>query len=334
MRVIVFGAGAVGSVIGGRLHQVGADVVLIARQAHVDAIRANGLRLLTADADDRITVPAVASLDDLKPGDDDVIVITAKTQDVGPIHDAILAWNPTAAVVCGTNGVEHERMALRRFERVYAMVIQCPATFEHPGEVVALCTPTNALIDIGCYPSGVDDVAQRFAALADSSPNLSCVTDDALMTKKHEKLLINLGNVPDAASGIQARFSPVSKAAQEEARAVYEAAGVVWQQITDDEEETYRARRATMNFVIPEGITFTGGSTWQGLAKGSTSTEVDYFNGEICLLGRLHGIATPHNAFLQQLSRDLIRDRVAPGSIPVDELTQRWRAAVGDAATG
>jgi 2-dehydropantoate 2-reductase len=54
VRVIVYGAGAVGSVIGGRLRQGGADVVLIGRPAHVSAIREQGLALRTAQDRDVI----------------------------------------------------------------------------------------------------------------------------------------------------------------------------------------------------------------------------------------------------------------------------------------
>ena len=43
-------------------------------------------------------------------------------------------------------------MALRRFARVYAMVIQLPAEFEKPGEVTILCGPTNAILDVGPLP--------------------------------------------------------------------------------------------------------------------------------------------------------------------------------------
>ncbi|HSB86940.1 MAG TPA: 2-dehydropantoate 2-reductase N-terminal domain-containing protein, partial [Ilumatobacteraceae bacterium] len=62
MRVIVYGAGAVGSVIGGRLRQGGADVVLVARPAHADAIRDRGLTLRTARGTDVIDVEAVTSI--------------------------------------------------------------------------------------------------------------------------------------------------------------------------------------------------------------------------------------------------------------------------------
>ena len=79
MRIIVFGAGAVGSLIGGRLHQSGADIVLVARPAHANAIGEGGLRIRTAKGTDVVDVPAVSSLATLRPHPDDVVLITAKT---------------------------------------------------------------------------------------------------------------------------------------------------------------------------------------------------------------------------------------------------------------
>ena len=68
-----------------------------------------------------------------------------------------------------------------------------------------LCGPTNAILDVGRYPSGVDDTADRLAALLDGSPRLLSEADDDVMTKKYGKLLINLGNIADAACGIAGR---------------------------------------------------------------------------------------------------------------------------------
>ena len=45
VRFVIFGAGAIGGVVGARLAQAGRDVVLIARGAHYDAIREHGLRI-------------------------------------------------------------------------------------------------------------------------------------------------------------------------------------------------------------------------------------------------------------------------------------------------
>ena len=52
----------------------------------------------------------------------------------------------------------------------------------------------------------------------------------------------------------------------------------------------------------------------------ATSLEGNDLNGEIVLLGRLHGIATPVNAMLQQLGLRLVAEKTLPGTIPVAEL--------------
>ncbi|MYE83629.1 MAG: ketopantoate reductase family protein, partial [Gammaproteobacteria bacterium] len=47
MRFIIYGAGGIGGTIGARLHLTGHDVLLIARGAHLDALRTDGLRFIT-----------------------------------------------------------------------------------------------------------------------------------------------------------------------------------------------------------------------------------------------------------------------------------------------
>jgi 2-dehydropantoate 2-reductase len=326
MRVIVYGAGAVGSVIGGRLRQGGADVVLIGRPAHVEAIQANGLALRTAKQTDVVNVAAVTSIAELTPQANDVVLITAKTQDTPAIHDAIESWNPDAAIVCGTNGVEHERLALRRFANVYAMVIQLPAEFEKPGEVTALCAPTNAILDVGRYPFGVDHVTDELAALIESSPNLSSISDPNIMAKKHAKLLLNLGNIAEGACGFEGRFAKVVVAAAEEAKRAYDAAGIPFR-LDEPERSAYAARRELMQFDFPEGDTFLGGSTWQSLMKGAPTLESDYFSGQIVLLGRLHSVPTPANMFLQQLARRLMQKEIAVASMSAEQLDSEWQIA-------
>jgi 2-dehydropantoate 2-reductase len=332
VRVIIFGAGAVGSILGGRLHQGGADVMLVARPAHVEAINTYGLRLRMASHTDIIDVPAVTSVDELHPGDDDVVIITAKTQDTPAIHDALLAWNPSVAVVCGTNGVEHERMALRRFERVYGMVIQMPSQFEKPGEVTALFSPNNALVDVGRFPSGVDGTTSTLAAMIEASPRLSCQPDADVMAQKYAKLLLNLGNAADAACGRDGRNAQVVAVAIAEGRRVLDAAGIRYRQIGEMRQKM-RDRMATMQFDIPIGDTFLGGSTWQSLAKGATTLETDYFNGEINLLGRMHGMATPANLFLQQLATRMLHERSQPGTRSTADLDGEYFGTYDASAT-
>jgi 2-dehydropantoate 2-reductase len=63
MRLVIFGAGAIGGVIRARAFQSGHDVTLIARGAHLEAIRDNGLRLETPDETAVLPVPAADSTD-------------------------------------------------------------------------------------------------------------------------------------------------------------------------------------------------------------------------------------------------------------------------------
>jgi 2-dehydropantoate 2-reductase len=328
VRVIIFGAGAVGSVIGGRLRQSGADVALVTRPAHASAINERGLTLRTGKGSEVVEIEAVTSIDQLAPTGDDVVIVTAKTQDTPPIHAELFDWNPDVAVVCGTNGVEHERIALRRFSRVYAMVIQLPAQFEKPGEVTALCGPSNAILDVGRYPVGVDERATRLAALIDGATHLLSEADDDVMTKKYGKLLVNLGNIADAACGVAGRGARVVGSAIEEGKRVYEAAGIRWEQ-SAERVEHYEKRAETMRFDFPEGDTFVGGSTWQSLVKGASTLETDYFNGEILMLGRLHGVAAPTNEFLQHYAARLLRREVLPGSVTPQELDAEWEKWIG-----
>jgi len=66
-----------------------------------------------------------------------------------------------------------------------------------------------------------------------------------------------------------------------------------------------------------------GASSWQSLARGTGSIEADYLNGEIVLLGRLHGVATPVNALLQGLAQRMAREGLAPGSLAFGDLAQQ-----------
>ena len=89
------------------------------------------------------------------------------------------------------------------------------------------------------------------------------------------------------------------------------AAGI--DHVTDAED---KARRGDWLRLAPVGNgRRPGGSTWQSLARG-TPVEVDYLNGEIVLLGRLHGVPAPVNEMLQRAAHEAAAAGAAPGSIP------------------
>jgi 2-dehydropantoate 2-reductase len=326
-RFVIYGAGAIGGTIGGRLFEHGHDVVLVARGMHGAVTARDGLLLRTADGEVRLPVPTVATPADLGALDParDVVILGMKTQDTADALEALAAVAPTPTpVVCAQNGVENERLALRRFSSVTAMCVMLPATHLEPGVVEVSSTPVAGILDVGRYPSGVDEVAREVAAALSSSGFSSEAVPD-VMRRKYAKLLMNLGNALDAACGPGARGSVLFRRAQEEARACFAAAGI---DAASDEED--RARRGTLLQVKPiGGKPRGGGSTWQSLARGSGRSEVDHLNGEIVLLGRLHGVPTPVNQVLQELGNRLAREGAAPGSVDVADVERAAGVAEG-----
>src|SRR5207248_6339133 len=63
-----------------------------------------------------------------------------------------------------------------------------------------------------------------------------------------------------------------------------------------------------------------GSSSWQSLARGTGAIETDYLNGEIVLLGRLHGIPTPLNAALCTVAGRYARQGRPPGGLEAAQL--------------
>jgi 2-dehydropantoate 2-reductase len=314
-RWIVIGAGAIGGTVGGRLHQGGAEVVLVARGSHGDALRHDGLLLRDPDAEVRLDIPTAADPAgvDWRPGD--VALLATKTHQAAVALDDLAAAAPDTPVVCLTNGVDAERQALRRFPQVHGMCVMLPATHLEPGVVEVSSAPCSGVLDIGLALGGADDVDADLAAALRAGAFVADPTP-TVMRRKRAKLLLNLVNVLDAACGPDPGLGPIAERAQAEGRAGFEAAGLDWS--TPEEDAARRGDHIQMRRI--DGKRRGGGSTWQSLARGAGSTEADYLNGEVVLLGRLHGIPTPVNAGLQRLARHLATSGTAPGSMTADDV--------------
>ena len=316
MRYIIYGAGAVGGTIGARLHLAGKEVVLIARGRHLLALKDNGLTFMTPEGTSTLRIDAVAGPTEIAFRPDDAVFLCMKSQDTTGALDALRdAAGDAVAVVCTQNGVANERMALRRFENVYAMVVMLPATHLEPGVVQAESAPTFGVLDAGRFPSGTDDVITRVCADLETA-RFSAHPDPKVMRYKYTKLLSNLDNALQAACGAGPHTANLHGLARAEAIACYEAAGI---ECAPDDE--WRARRADNIRVLPvAGGMRAGGSSWQSLQRGTGSIEADYLNGEIVLLGRLHGIPTPVNRLLQVTANRLARIGAKPGSVRAEDL--------------
>jgi 2-dehydropantoate 2-reductase len=316
MRYVVFGAGAVGCVVGGRLHAAGRDVVLVARGDHLRALQGDGLLLRTPEGDERLAVPAVGSVAELELAADDVVLLAVKSQDtVAALEQLVAVAPPDVAVVCAQNGIANEVEALRRFRHVYAMCVILPSQFTAPGVVVQQSSPSAGVLDLGRYPAGADARAEAIAADLEAA-SFRAAADPDIMRKKHRKLLMNLGNALDALCGWEARSSDLYKEAQAEGFAALSAAGL---DVQTAEEEAAR-REGGVSLKPVAGEERGGSSSWQSLARGTGTIETDYLNGEVVLLGRRHGVPTPVNEALQRLAVAAAREGRPAGSVPLEEV--------------
>ena len=325
VRYLIIGTGAVGGVIGGLLAAAGRDVVLVARNRQLDALTTGGLEVATADGVLHVHPPTARGPQDVDLRPDDVLVLTVKSQDTAAALEAWadrpVAGGGTAAsvlpVVCAQNGIDNERAALRRFALVVGMCVWLPATHLEPGRVSAGSTPVPGVLRLGSVPAG-GPAPTQLAADLEAAGFRAPVVDDVMAWKAY-KLLTNLGNALEALCGTErdAAARELGARADAEGRAALAAAGV--RVVPDAEHDAARAEFRMGRLPGDEG----GGSSWQSLARGTGSVEADYLNGEIVLLGRLHGVPTPVNALLQQLARQAAAAGSAPGSFEAAGLLAR-----------
>ena len=320
-RFIVYGAGAIGGVIGARLFESGRDVALIARGAHRDAIARDGLRIDSPSGTAIHRIHVVADPAELAPIDDDIVLVTVKSQDTVTVLDRLAAvGGPGLAVACVQNGVANERAALRRFARTYGVCVMLPATHLVPGVVVAHSAPLGGSLDVGRYPGAVDDTAELIAAAFREAGFASQARPD-ISRWKYAKLLRNVNNSTRALLGPPPAGQGVVRQAHAEAVAALSAAGIDY--VRDEEFDAYH--RGVVNI---RGDTRMLGSSWQSLARGRSEIETDYLNGEIVLEGRLHGVPTPVNEVLAVMATEAAREGIEAGSLTEEQVLARLDAAV------
>jgi 2-dehydropantoate 2-reductase len=317
VRHVVYGAGAVGGVIGGHLHLAGVDVTLVARGTHLAAIRRDGLVLDRAEGRGPVPVPAVASAAEVTWDGDTVVLLCVKGHQTAAALDDLAAHAPAGTVVVSAqNGIANESAILRLFEATYGICVMLPATHLEPGVVVQKCHPTPGILDLGRVPDGVDATAEAIAADLRSAGFESVPRPD-IMAWKRRKLLMNLGNAVDATCRPGDAATELEELARTEGEQVYAAAGLACVSSAEDKERRDDILRRRDDLQVP-----LGGSTFQSLSRG-TNTEADLLNGEIVLLGRLYGVPTPVNALLQETCRALARDGAPPRSMDAADLLAR-----------
>ncbi len=317
MRVIIYGAGAIGGVVGGQLALTGQEVALIGRPGQVKAIRENGLRFVNPAGTHILRLPAFTTPADIKFGPDDVVFLSVKSQNAeGALRD-LRAMTEDVPVFCFQNGVRNEETASRTFRRVYGVMVRVGALYLTDGEIFARYDPPGWLV-MGRYPKGADKLVRSVAEKLRTAGFLVKVST-SVMLYKWGKLMVNLSNAVIAITNEKAdAVQPIVQAVREEARQILTGAGIRWvsaEQLARDWPEIAVTRK-TLNVEMRS-------SSWQSLARGSNTIETDFFNGEIVRRARQIGRQAPLNEALVRISQEMAEKREPPGKYTPAELMAR-----------
>ena len=234
-----------------------------------------------------------------------------KSQDTVAALEALAACAPPSTpIVCAQNGVDNERSALRHFENVYGMCVMCPATHLDPGVVQASSSPVTGLMDVGRWPSGSRRGrrrSRRDALARRRSPR--CPREDIATVEvgqaAHEPRQRRRGGLPPRRVGSRAR-----RAGARRGRRVPDRGG---RRLRRPPTRTRHVETALLTSRPIGERRRAGGSTWQSLTRSKGEVETDFLTGEVVLLGRLVGVATPVNERLQSLANELARSHEPPG---------------------
>lgn len=219
MKVAVLGAGAIGAYVGAALHRGGTEVHLIARGAHLDAIRSNGVRVLSPRGDFEARTPATDDPAQVGPADYVFLGLKANSYaNAGPLIEPLL--HDSTVVVAAQNGIpwwyfhglkgpyEGRRIEsvdpggsvtrVLDLDRAIGCVVYCSTELEGPGVVRHL---EGTRFSIGEPGGGITDRCTAFSE-AMIAGGLKCPVEDDIRKDIWIKLLGN------------AAFNPISALAR------------------------------------------------------------------------------------------------------------------------
>ena len=303
MRVVVLGAGSLGSVVGAVLAEAGHDVVLVTRnRAHVDAVNAHGLHLVDDDAARAVAVAASTGVGERTA---DLVIVLVKSFDTA---DAVAAAEPVIGpgtlVLTLQNGVGCEEIIAGRIgaERVVAGRTFVGGRIVEPGVVeygTAGRQTTIGELD-GARTGRIEALAMAFEAAG-----LATEVSSDIRVTMWEKLFVNvatgawsaLTGLPYGELSVHPDVEPMAIATVAEAIEVARATGVPV--TTTDPAVPWR--RAW------EGLPHAFEASMLQSVRKRSRTEVDVIHGAVCRAGHAAGVPTPVNDTLWAAMRGLER---------------------------
>ncbi len=290
MEIVVFGAGSLGSLVGGVLAREH-DVTLVGREDHADAVREDGL-VVEGDLEARVRPVATTDGRDLEA---DLAVVTVKSFDTAAAART-LATGAFDTALSLQNGMGNEETLARHLESpVLAGTATYGAVLREPG--VVECTGVGEVV-LGPREGGTSSVADRVAAAFESAGLETTVAAD-MPRRLWEKLAVNAGvNAVTALTRTEngaVLEEPAADLAREATRETARVARACDVSLSD------REALAAMESVA-EATAANTSSMHQDVARGRR-TEVDAINGYVVERATSRGLAATRNRTLAALIR-------------------------------
>ncbi len=291
MKCVIFGAGAIGSLVAGLLYKAGLDISMIGRPSHVEAINENGLKIEGA-VQTTVNVPAYSTHNGMK--DVDLIVMTVKSYDTRmAMEECKNLLKSRTRVLSLQNGIGNEDIVSEYTRHVVGGCTNNGVVFLENGRIVYNSPGTTS---IGNYHSHNDEIVYEIREAFERS-GLQCTVSDNIKDEIFEKFLVNVGiNALASIAGVKNG----ELLRNEELRAIF-------LELVNEATQVGRAKRfscpddAVSNVIkTVEMVSENTNSMLQDLRKGKR-TEVAYFNGKVVEYGRETGVHTPYNIFVTNI---------------------------------
>ena len=323
MQFLVYGAGAVGSVLGGMLSLNHHDVCLIGRDAHVSAVNADGLRIKSTTAEYHAHPIAAVSIPSDIAVRTECAILAVKTQDLAASIDTLAAHLPAGLpVICVQNGVAAEASVAPRFPHVYGGVVRMTCSMVQPGHV---SFQSGGRVVIGKHPRGTDAFARSFAG-ALTAAGFDAVVSRDIMADRWLKVAVNVQSVfhavIDPRDHDTNEFHALKAGILEETRRVFKAAKIRARSCDGRDpsidamiEELHRPRaRRTAHGVKLRN------SVWQDLYLKRRSIEAEFIHGPVIALGEAHSVPTPYNRAALELVQQCHREQLGPEALRLSDV--------------
>jgi len=294
MRIAVIGAGGIGGPYGAALANTGADVIFVARGAHLAALRENGLRI-EGDRGETHIRPAQATDDIASIGPVDYVLFCVKLWDVEAVGEQVRPLiGPRTAVIPLQNGIDAaERLiAMLGQDAVMGGTAFVTGSIAAPG--VIRQTGTYQRMTFGELDGRISERGERlrnFCAAAGFegvlSPDVTVPIWDKFLLLVPLSGLNALTRLPLGKWRRDPDLLALYEASLHETVAVGLAQGVRLPPASVEEA------RAAMRSMPDYHMTSMGNDLIRG-----NRIELPWFAGKVVELGRRHAIPTPVNAFI------------------------------------